>query len=361
MGTGLLRGSWYVAFAVTVVMLLLAAAAHAETASLAFNPPSYEFGTRLPGAGPSPSQAFTLTNTGEFNLPVEYAALAWGPQEYAEPELFKVTSNNCGTLAPGASCTIEVAFNPVVPGLKWGTLTVAAPWSENCNLIEECQPINVQAQLHLTGIASTVALSPASLTFPPLEVGTGPSSTKTVTVTNEGESNLTIFRVVLANYQHQNSSQFRISGGTCTAEVELPPQGTCTVGVAFSPNTPGGLSADLGIIDSASVGQQFATLEGEGVASPLQSQPTLAPRVSIIRGPSKLTAERDAVLWFRGTQIAAAFECKLDAGPFAPCESPTRFKHLRVGPHRFLVRALDANRNGGSEAARYRWRIEAKR
>jgi hypothetical protein len=174
MGTGLLRGSWYVAFAVTVVMLLFAATAHAETASLAFNPPSYEFGTRLPGAGPSPSQAFTLTNTGEFNLPVEYAALAWGPQEYAEPELFKVTSNNCGTLAPGASCTIEVAFNPVVPGLKWGTLTVAAPWSENCNLIEECQPINVQAQLHLTGIASTVALSPASLTFPPLEVGTGP-------------------------------------------------------------------------------------------------------------------------------------------------------------------------------------------
>jgi hypothetical protein len=361
MATRLSRASKYTAVTAALVTLFFAASAHAATASLAFDPPSYDFGTKLPGSGPSSPKAFTLTNTGEFSLPVEYVALAWGPQEYAEPEMFRMTSNDCGTLAPGASCTIEVAFNPVLPGPKWGTLTVAAPWSENCNLKEECQPVNVNAQLHLTGIAQTVSLSPASVTFFPLEVGMGPSPAKTVTVTNEGEFNLTIFRVMLANYQHFNSNQFRISGGTCATELVLPPQGTCTVNVAFSPSVPGGLSADLIILDNGSDGQQLGTLAGEGIAPPIQSQPPPALRVSILFRPDKLTAKRGAVFWFKGTQTAVTFECKLDSRPFAPCESPARFKHLRVGRHSFAVRALDGNRNSGPDAARYQWRIEAQR
>lgn len=363
-GIGMSRASRYTAIATTLgTMLVFATAAHADTASLAFNPPSYEFGARELGAGPSPAQSFVLTNTGESSLAIEYAALVWGPQEYAEPELFKITSDNCDALAPGASCTIEVVFNPVLPGPKWGTLTVAAPWSENCNIEKppKCQPVNVHAQLHLTGTASTVALSPTLLTFRPLEVDTGPSPTKIITLINEGETELTIFRVMLANYQHHDSSQFRISGGTCTAELALPSHGSCTVGVAFSPSNPGRFSAELGVFDSASVGQQFATLEGEGVPPPLGIQTPSLPRVSIIRHPDILTDKREAVIWFKGPQDAVAFECKLDANAFVPCRSPARFKHLMVGPHYFVVRALDGNRKGGSDIAKCRWRIEHRK
>ena len=361
MGAELPRARWYVVLGTALAMLVWVIPAHADTASLTFDPPAYEFGTKLP-ATPAPSKAFTLTNTGEFSLPIETVALAWGPQEYAEPEMFKITSNDCGTLASGQSCTIEVAFNPVLPGPKWGTITVAAPWSENCNLEQKCQPVTIHAQLHLTGILSTVSLSPDSVRFLPLEVETGSSPPKTVTLTNEGEFKLTIFRVMLANYRHHDSSQFRISGGTCAPELVLLPHGTCTVGVAFSPSDPGSLSGELGVLDSATVGSQFTTLEGEGIAAPQpQALSGLVPRVSILRGPARLSAKRGAVLWFRGSLANPAFECKLDAGSFVPCVSPARFKYLGLGHHSFAVRELDANGKGESEAARYRWRVEPRR
>jgi hypothetical protein len=356
--------------AITAVLgtLFFAASAHASTASTAgaasmsFDPSSYDFGTKVPGTGPSPPKAFTLTNTGEFSLSVNYAAIAWAPQEYGDPEVFTITSNDCGTLVPGASCTIEVVFNPFLPGPKWGTLSVAAPFSEYCDPRHEtCQPGNISAQARMTGTARTISLSPASLTFLPLEAGTRPSPPRTVTVTNEGELDVKIFNVMLANYQHSNANQFRIVGGSCGANVVLTPQGTCTVEVAFSPSTPGGLSADLGILDNAAGGEQFAPLEGEGVAPLLQSQPPPV-QVFLFGRPAKLTAKRGAVFWFKGTETAVAFECKLDSHPFAPCASPARFKHLRVGPHYFAVRALDGNRNTSPDAAaRYQWRIKTQR
>jgi HYDIN/CFA65/VesB-like, Ig-like domain len=358
------RASRYVAITAALGTLLFAASAHAYPASLAFDPPSYNFGAKVPGTGPSPPKAFTLTNTGEVSLTVNYAKLAWGPQEYAEPEMFKITSNDCGTLAPGASCTIEVTFNPNLPGPKWGTLTVTAPYSEHCWSSEGpiiCRSTNINAQLQLTGIAQTVSLSPAPLSFLPLEVGRGPSPVKTVTVTNESEYEVKIFNVMLANYHHFDSSQFRLSGGTCTSNLVLPPQGTCTIDVAFSPSTPGGLSADLSLIDNGPGGQQFATLEGEGVASPFQSHPPLTLQVSIFRHPDKLTAKRAAVFWFKGTEAVATFECKLDSRPFVPCEPPARFKHLRVGRHYFAVRPIDSSGRSGRDGARYRWRIKSRR
>jgi hypothetical protein len=352
------RASRFAALALTLGTLIVPIAAHADTAGLVFSPPSYEFEPRILGTGASPPQSFVLTNIGESSQTIDYTALAWGPQEYAEPELFKITSDDCSTLAPGGDCTLEIIFNPVLPGPKWGNLTVGAPWSENCNLKRECQPINVHTQLHLTGTASTVSLSPTLLTFRPLEVGTGPSPSKNVTLSNEGETDLTIFRVMLANYQHHESSQFRISGGTCGAELVLPPHGSCTVAVAFAPSKPGALSAEIGVFDSASVGRQFATLEGEGVSPALGSQGPPLPRLSIFRHPDTLTAKRQAALWFTGPQNAVAFECKLDANAFAPCTSPARFKHLKLGRHFFAVRALEGNRNGGSDVAEYRWRID---
>lgn len=336
-----------------------AAPAHAYNPSLAFNPPSYDFGAMLPGAGPSPPKVFTLTNTGELSLTLDYTAVEWGPQEFAEPEMFKITSNNCRTLAPGASCSIGVAFNPVLPGPKWGTVSVAAPFGANCNLKDECQPVNVNAQLHLTGSAQTVSLSPSSLTFLPLMIGMGPSSQKTVTVTNQGEFNLKVFQVMLTD---RDSNQFRLSGGTCSAEVILPPGGACTVNVAFSPSAPGTLTTNLTIIDDAVVGQQSATLEGEGVAEAFHLQSPPALQVLLLRRPDDSTPKRKAVFWFKGSTTAVRFECKLDWRPFVPCQSPARFEHLSVGRHYFAVRAIDANGNHSPDgAARYRWRIGAER
>ena len=45
----------------------------------------------------------------------------------ANPDFTPIAGGTCGaTLAPGASCTVVVRFNPVTPGFKTGTLTVVA-------------------------------------------------------------------------------------------------------------------------------------------------------------------------------------------------------------------------------------------
>jgi hypothetical protein len=47
---------------------------------------------------------------------------------------------------------------------------------------------------------------------------------------------------------------------------------------------------------------------------------------------------------------SATFECHVDAKSFAPCTSPRKLK-LKVGKHRFYVRATDAAGNVGPEVS----------
>jgi hypothetical protein len=355
-----LRVSIIAAFA-TILLAYPAQASTVSPASMGFDPASYEFGPRVPATGASAPKAFTLTNTGEFALTITYVSLVWGPQEYGDPEIFRMTSDKCiGTLAVGASCTIEVAFDPQLPGSKWGTLTVAAPFGEHCNSKGECKANNVNAQAQMFGIARTIAVTPSVLSFLPFPIGSGPSPAKTVTFTNEGESGVTIHNVLLTNHEHFNADQFRLLGGTCTEKiVSLPPSGSCTAQVAFAPTRLGPLSGDLSILDSAVGGQQFAALEGEGV--PLATGVLLAELRAFISGhPARKTRRRAAVFRFSGTDAGVQFECRLDSSPFAPCSSPLRVGHLGLGHHYFAVKASQGSGRLSSPAS-YRWRVEPRR
>jgi hypothetical protein len=55
------------------------------------------------------------------------------------------------------------------------------------------------------------------------------------------------------------------------------------------------------------------------------------------------------------SSATGTFECRLDAGPFAPCASPVAYERLAPGPHVFSVRATDAT--GAGETASYSWTI----
>src|SRR5918996_3630066 len=111
-------------FATAVAMLVVLAfvsSAKASEASWSFEPASWDFGTRIPGTGPSPPKAFTLTNTGEVELQSFFVAV--GGSDGAG---FSLTGNSCGKLVPGASCTIDVTFNPTIAGEKHGQLSVSS-------------------------------------------------------------------------------------------------------------------------------------------------------------------------------------------------------------------------------------------
>ena len=338
--------------------MALAASAQAATLSLSFDRTAYNFGVVTPIGESTPSKAFTLTNSGNLTLSLDSPALTWAPQESANPEMFKITRDTCGsTLAPAESCVLEISFNTFRPGLKQGTLSMVG--------VGPFVHTYATAQLQLEGTGQTVSLTPSVVSFKPPAIEDGSFSLRTVILTNEGYMDVTIFDVTLAARDRLMTDQFRIDGGTCSSDVVILPQGTCTVKVALTPTIPGPLNAQLQFIDSASGGQQSATLEGEGLTVPVSIESELgsAPHFSgvhIHRSPSKLTGDRSATFSFSGEDLATTFGCKLDSGPFLPCKSPARFRRLATGSHYFAVRAFNANGQSISDTARYRWKIEGR-
>jgi hypothetical protein len=64
------------------------------------------------------------------------------------------------------------------------------------------------------------------------------------------------------------------------------------------------------------------------------------PETTIDSGPEGLTNQTNPVFTFHADE-PATFECKIDAGPFAPCSSGDAFGPLSEGGHTFSVRAID--------------------
>ncbi|MGA8745910.1 MAG: choice-of-anchor D domain-containing protein [Solirubrobacterales bacterium] len=314
-------------------------------AEFKLSPATYSFGTRGLDLGASSPAAFVLTNTGKPLLTVGLIKLSWSDPEGADPELFAIDSNNCGTLGPGESCTIKVTFNPILPGLKQGTLTV----------VDTTQ--SASAVTELEGSGRVVVLSPPSLAFGVREVGRAAAAPQQVTVINTSQYEpITLYGMTLVGEQQQDASQFRITGGSCEAELIIPPRGSCAVDVTFLPSAMGSHQASLQVLDSAPEVQQSSALKGEGVLPILPP-----PRGFVIRHPARRTTKRAAMFEFSGNSAARVFECRLDKHPFARCESPISFHRLRTGQHSFEVQAVDTADGESSEVIRYLWKVTPRR
>jgi len=77
-----------------------------------------DFGTVAIGSTSAP-QSLVATNVG--GTPVQVSSVASNPA--AE---FAVVSSTCGSVAPGATCSVTLAFAPVAAGERTGTLTVVS-------------------------------------------------------------------------------------------------------------------------------------------------------------------------------------------------------------------------------------------
>jgi hypothetical protein len=85
------------------------------------------------------------------------------------------------------------------------------------------------------------------------------------------------------------------------------------------------------------------------------------PTATITKGPKDKTRKKTATFEFTGSDVRAisSFQCKLDAGAFAPCTSPHTVK-VKKGKHIFQVQALDRVGNVGS-AATDTWKRKKKK
>ena len=196
------------------------------------------FGNQVVGTR-SASQTVTIANVGITTLTI--TGFAWSPN-FSD-------SNNCGgSLAPGRSCRVNVAFVPTTTGVLTGTLTITDSDVTSPQIVT----------LTGTGVQAAVSLSSLSHNF-----GTQARRTTslpfTFTLSNTGTAALTINSITLGG---ANPNQFAIQSRTCTNT--LAAGSSCSINVVFSPNNRTTYNATLQINDNAPGSPQIATLTGTG-------------------------------------------------------------------------------------------------
>jgi len=196
-------------------------------------PASLAFSAQLVGT-PSPVQQIQLYNGGDWDLAI-YSVTATGD--------FSAYSD-CGTgLLKERTCHISVKFWPKGLGLRSGTVTITD------------DAVGSPQTIPLTGTGTAFMLSPTSLDFGDVTVGTT-STPHTVTLTNAGINPQTIYSIGLAG---ANPMQFALTNN-CPSSLGVGQ--SCTVLVTFSPTGFGAKSATLQV--GGGGGTEVVTLTGNG-------------------------------------------------------------------------------------------------
>jgi Glycosyl hydrolases family 39/Abnormal spindle-like microcephaly-assoc'd, ASPM-SPD-2-Hydin len=219
-----------------------------STNGATLSPSSLAYGTVNVGSS-SASQTTTLKNVGTASITISSVAISG-----TNPGDFTISTKTCGaSLAASASCTITTVFKPTASGARAATLKVTDTASNS--------PQSVALSGTGSGTTGAVTLSPSSLTYGTVNVGSS-SATQTTTLKNGGSSSITISNVAITG---TNPGDFSISSKTCGAS--LGASASCTVTVAFKPTTSGARSATLTISDTAANSPQAASLSGTGATS----------------------------------------------------------------------------------------------
>jgi hypothetical protein len=329
------------------------ATAGAATASWGFEPPSFDFGVRLPDEGPTVAKAFELKNTGEVKLAPELVSVT----DRGESG-FELAHNGCTKwLAPGDACQIEINFDPSSGGRKEATLAV-----ESSSGVAAAK-----AQLSGSGGEPVVVIEPQSVTFDTVTIPAplplnGPQ--RTVKVTNAGSADLSIEGLgydegAPAGSRPNFSLLGELVGPGLCVRATLSPGSSCSINLAFVPYGPGTYHAELQLKDNAAGSPQGIQLFGTAVAQTLTPTPPRleASRPKLARKPPPRTRSRTATFEFSANSSPGGFVCRLRKHErFRPCTSPVHLRGLRPGLHLFAVRGLGTYSTPGPISS-YHWRI----
>lgn len=181
-----------------------------DPAEISLDATSLNFGTVL--MGQTAQRKVTVSNTGGEALGVNGVSI-----EGAGAAAF-VQSNNCTTVAAGASCDVNVTFNASEEGAKNATLKIASDDATNPNV-----------SVALAGVGQLqpmpeIGVSGASVDFGSIEIGT--SADRTITVTNSGTAALNVTDASLAN-----NDAFVIKSTSCDI---VAPGASCAIVVTYT-------------------------------------------------------------------------------------------------------------------------------
>lgn len=207
----------------------------------------------------SGAMSANLTNTGSANLVLSTITL--GGTNAAE----FTRGGTCAaaaSLAPAASCSVDVTFKPTAIGTRNATITIGHNATPNSSV------------LSLTGTGTSapvpaVGLSATTLAFGNQTVGM-PSAIKSVTISNTGTANLVLGTITTTGSNAADFAANKCSGST------LIPNASCAVEVTFTPAALNSRTATLSIASNASGSPHGVALSGNGVAAPAAAV-TLSP------------------------------------------------------------------------------------
>ena len=209
-------------------------------AAVTLSPSSFTFPSTVVGAV-SAKQAFTATNSGGVTAQLQASTLS--------SSNYQIVSNGTtctGTLAPGATCTLQVAFAPTAAGDQPGTLSLPGTFTGS----------PATATLDGQAIApGALTLSPTSLSYSSVIIGAS-STAQPITVTNSGGVAVTLGTATAAG-------DYSIQSNNCPAS--LAPQASCTLQIVFTPTAAGDRQGLLTVPGNIAGNQVTATLDGAGV------------------------------------------------------------------------------------------------
>jgi Abnormal spindle-like microcephaly-assoc'd, ASPM-SPD-2-Hydin len=241
--------------------------------------------------GNSANLSETLTNTGGTTVAISQANVS-----ASSPFSFSGLNNFPINLTPNQSVTFTVTFTPTVGGTASGSLSVTSNASNSTTAIA----------LSGSGTAAgTLAVSPSSLSFGSVVVGSGSSLSGTLTASG---APVTVTSDSLSNAEFVLSG---FSGATIAAGQSVP------FTVTFKPQLSGATSASLSFLSNASNSPAVQTMSGTGTA-PLQhlvdlswAGSTNAVAYNVYRGTtsggpySKINSSLDATTAFTDNTVTS--------------------------------------------------------
>jgi FG-GAP-like repeat/Abnormal spindle-like microcephaly-assoc'd, ASPM-SPD-2-Hydin len=281
----------------------------------AVSPASLNFGSQGVGTT-SVTQTITISNPSTVNISIASIAASGNFHQ----------TNNCGASLPiGSQCAVNVTFTPSATGLESGAITL----TDNTRISPLAIPLSG------TGVSGAfLTPSPSRTNFAPQAVGTS-STPAPIVLLNTGNASLNINGISITGADASNFTQSNNCGSS------LPPAGSCTVKVTFTPTAGGSRTASLAVSDTAPGSPQSASLVGTGlgpIANATPSSLSFAAQAVGTKSTAQvvtLTNGGDAALNL--TQIAAVGDfsetntCSASLAAGSSCQISVTFEPTSTG------------------------------
>jgi hypothetical protein len=245
-------------------------------AQLAATPTTAAFGSV--STGTSNSQTISLTNGGSASVTVSSVTVTGAG--------FSTTGITAPvTIGAGKAATFNAVFGPNTAGSVTGTIT----------LVSNAPNSPLAISLSGTGVAATrvLGLSSSSLSFGNVNVGSNGSLT--TTLTNNGNSNVTISGVTVLGTGYSDS-------GVTSGET-LTPNQSVTITAQFAPAVAGLVNGSVSIASNATNSPATITVSGTGVA---------ATPHSVALSWTASTSSVNGYNVYRGTTSSGPYSTKLN-------------------------------------------------